>query len=229
MGLLSGSTTVVRFVAVPPPHLDREAVARAVTRRAFHELDDDRSDVSEAAGWVAVHDPLATTFSPADLFVQHYLAVGYRFDRRVIPAKLLWLERRRAEEALKAERGLDRLGASARKQVKSEVEARLLLRALPTPRLFDCVWNLERGLLYFSGRARRPVEAFTELFRQTFGVGPVPLIPYLAAEHLGLPPAAVAAVRSVAPCTLAGDDRPPDDDDDVPRLPLPTAGAEVAG
>lgn len=210
---------MARFVAPAPSHLDREAIARAVTRRAFRELDDDRGDVSEAAGWVAVHDPLETTLSPSDLFFQHYLAVGFRIDRRAIPAKLLWLERRRAEAAWRAERGLERLGAAVRKQIKSEVEARLLLRALPTPRLYECVWNLDRGLVYFTGRARRPVEAFSELFRQTFGVGPVPLIPYLAAEHVGLPPAAVDAVRAIAPSTLASPG------DDVPRLPLPLDGA----
>jgi DNA recombination-dependent growth factor C len=229
VGFLSGSTTVVRFVAAPPPHLDRDAVARAVTRRVFRDLEPDGGDRSEAAGWVGVHDPLATTFTPADLFFQRHLAVGFRYDRRAVPAKLLSLERRRAEEALKAERGLERLGATARKQVKTDVEARLLLRALPTPRLFDCVWNLDTGRLYFSGRARRPVDAFVELFRQTFGVGPVPLIPYLAAEHVGLPPGAIEGVRSVAPCRLTGTEDAPARDDEVPRLPLTAHAAEVTG
>ena len=228
MGFLSRSTTVVRFVALPPPHLDRDAVARAVARRTFRALDPEGGDASETAGWVGIHDPLASTFTPADLFFQHYLAVGFRYDRRAVPAKLLWLERRRAEEALEAARGLDHLGASARKEVKTDVEARLLLRALPVPRLFDCVWNLDTGRVYLSGRARRPVDTFVELFRHTFGVGPVPLIPYLAAEHVGLPPGVVEGVRGVAPCRLTGDD-PPARDDDVPRLPLVGHEADVTG
>ena len=174
------------------------------------------------------HNVRATAFSPADLFFQQYLAVGFRLDRRAVPVKLLTLERRRAEEALKTERGLERLGAAARKEVRTAVEARLLLRALPTPRLFDCVWNLETGRVYFSGRARRAVDAFVELFRQTFGVGPIPLIPYLAAEHVGILPAAVEAVRAVAPCQFTGDDAPAPDGD-VPRLPLLAHEVEVGG
>ena len=228
MGLLSRSTTVVRFAALPPPHLDRDAVARTVARRAFRALDPEGGDASETAGWVGIHDPLATTFTPADLFFQHYLVVGFRYDRRTVPAKLLWLERRHAEEAQKAARGLDRLGATARKEVRADVEARLLLRALPVPRLLDCVWNLDTGRVYLSGRARRPVDTFVELFRHTFGVGPVPLIPYLAAEHVGLPPGVVEGVRGVAPCRLTGDD-PFAGDDDVPHLPLGTHAAEVVG
>jgi hypothetical protein len=45
-------------------------------------------------------------------------------------------------------------------------------------------------------------EAFAECFRRTFGVTPVPLIPYLAAEHLGLSDGAVQAVRGVEPTSL---------------------------
>jgi hypothetical protein len=52
----------------------------------------------------------------------------------------------------------------------------------------------------------------------------VPLIPYLAAEHVGLDPHHVEAVRAVEPSILV-----PDADtrirDDVPRLPIQPAEA----
>jgi hypothetical protein len=90
------------------------------------------------------------------------------------------------------------------------------------PRLFDCVWNLETGRVYFTGKLRVAREAFTTLFRETFGVTPVPLIPYLAAEHLGLPGRAVEAVRAVEPASFAPE-APADDGPSVPRLPLAEA------
>jgi recombination associated protein RdgC len=222
VGLLAASSTIVRFVAAPPSRIDREAIARAVSRRAFRDLDPEGGDAAQAAGWVGMHDPLATELSPADLFFQHWLAVAFRWDRRAVPPKLLHLERRRAEAALRAERDVPRLGAAARKLVKEEVETRLMQRALPVPRLFDCVWNLETGHVYFTGKLRAAREAFADLFRQTFGVAPVPLIPYLAAEHVGLPARAVEAVRAVEPSSLvpAGAHEPA-----VPRLPLEEAHA----
>jgi hypothetical protein len=201
--------------------MDREAIAAAVTRRAFRELDAEVGAGGTSAGWVGAHDPLATSFDPADLFFQHWLVVGFRFDRRAIPAKLLTLERRRAEAALRVERGVDRLSKGERRQVKADVEARLMTRALPTPRLFDCAWNLEAGRVYFSGRARAAHEAFTELFRTTFGVMPVPLIPYLAAEHVGLTAGARDAVRAVSPARFVAAEPAPHAD--VPRLPLEEA------
>lgn len=223
MGFLSASTAVVRLHAAPPTRLDREAIARAVTRRAFTEIDDGAAEATDVraarAGWVGLHDPLVTDLSPADLFFQHYLVVAFRYDRRTVPAKLLWLERRREEAAARVERGLDRLGAAVRRQIKQDVEARLILRALPAPRIFDCVWNLETGTLYFTGKLRAAREAFVQLFRETFGVAPVPLIPYLAAEHVGLGSEAVAALRAVEPSALVTVE-PPAPSDDVPRLPL---------
>jgi hypothetical protein len=221
VGFLSASSTVVRFVAQPPSHLDRDAVARTVTRRAFREHDDGDGP-PQSFGWVDIHDPLSTELGPADLFFQHYLVVGFRYDRRAVPAKLLFLERRRAEAAMRAERGMERLGAAMRKQIKADVEARLLARALPTPRLYDCVWNLETGRVYLTGKQRGAREAFVELFRQTFGIAPVPLIPYLAAEHVGLPTRVVDAVRAVEPASFT-DPPVPAADPDVPRLPIQEA------
>jgi hypothetical protein len=222
MGLLSTSASVVRMHAQPPARIDRTKVADSVTRRAFREPDDGVAPVV-TFGWVGLHDPLATELSPADLFFQHWFVVGFRWDRRAVPAKLLWLERRRAEERRKQQDGVARLGAAIRRDIKQEVESRLLDRALPSPRLFDCAWNLETGQLYFTGKLRAAQDAFTALFRETFAVAPVPMIPYLAIEHLGLSSGLVDVVRAAEPISLVPDTVPdtgPAMPQDVPRLPI---------
>lgn len=219
VALLSTSTTVVRFHAPAPKRADREAIARAVTHRAFRDDDASSAILKQSCGWVGVHDPLQVELGPADLFFQQYLLVGFRFDRRAVPAKLLFLERRRVEAGRKAERGVDRLGARERREIKDEVEERLMAQALPAPRLFDCAWNLETGRVYFTGKLRAAREAFTDLFRQTFGVGPVPLIPYLAAEHLGLTGRTIELLRAVEPSSLVAPAAPAPTPG-VPRLPL---------
>lgn len=219
MGVLSASTSVVRLIAAPPARIQRDALAAAVSRRAFREPDLDIGDRRETSGWVGIHDPLVTELGAADLFFQHYLVVGFRWDRRVVPPKLLWLERRRLEDERRAERGVERLSAPERKEIKEEVAQRLMTRALPVPRLFDCIWNLDTGHVYFTGKVRAAREAFSECFRQTFGVVPVPLIPYLAAEHVGLDARHVEALRAVEPASLVAEEAPRVRDD-VPRLPL---------
>jgi recombination associated protein RdgC len=219
VGFLSASTSVVRFVATAPTAMEREKIAIAVARRAFRDGDPEVGDARQVWGWVTIHDPLLTAFTPADLFFHHYLVVGFRYDKRLVPPKLLMLERRRLENERKAARGIPRLGAAERREIKDEIAQRLLARALPTPRLFDVVWNLQTGRVYFSGKLRAARDAFADCFRETFGVMPVPLIPYLAAEHVGLAPREVEAVRAVEPASLVAAEPPPPAAD-VPRLPL---------
>jgi hypothetical protein len=218
VGILSRSSTILRFVAMPPTRIDREALARAITCRAFRALDPDGGDTRQSCGWFAIHDPLVSELNPADVFFQQYLIVGFRLDRRAVPAKLLYLERRRAEEAMRLTLDRARLGRTVRQQIKADVEARLMLRALPVPRLFDVAWNLESGRVYLTGKMRLAREAFIDLFRETFGVAPVPLIPYLAAEHVGLGARVLEAVRGVEPAGLVGEPVP--EEHEVPRLPL---------
>jgi recombination associated protein RdgC len=224
VGFLSASTSVVRFVAVAPSRMDRDAIAKAVAKRAFREREADVGDPRETWGWVAIHDPLVTAFTPADLFFHRYLVLGFRYDKRLVPPKLVMLERRRLESERKAARGVDRLGAAERREIKDEVAERLVQQALPTPRLFDVVWNLEADRVYFSGKLRAAREAFTACFRETFGLTPVPLIPYLAAEHVGLDARQVEAVRAAEPVSFAA---APAVRDDIPRLPLASDAEEA--
>jgi hypothetical protein len=55
VGFLSASTSLVRFAAAAPSRLERDAIARAVTRHAFHEGDPEAGDARQAWGWIAVH------------------------------------------------------------------------------------------------------------------------------------------------------------------------------
>jgi hypothetical protein len=218
MGLLSSTSSILRFTAKPPARIDREAWAAAVNRHRFRELNGDGSQ--QTCGWIGIHDPLASQLTPADLFFQHYLAIGFRFDRRAVPSVLLRLERRRLEEERRRERGVPRLGAAARREVKSEVTDRLLARALPVPRLYDCLWNLETGRVFLTGTQRVARDAFAELFRRTFGIEPQPLIPYFAAGEAGLSPMALDALRAAEPSSIVAAA--------VPRLGLPDAPQQDA-
>ena len=202
MGFLSAASSIVRYHAPVPAKLDRDAICSEIDRRAFREHDEDGLPRAESFGWVAIHDPLVTTFEPHDVFLQQYLVLGFRHDRRVAPAKLVMLERRRMEEERRHADGVERLARPVRREIKDEVLSRLLVQALPSPSLFECAWNLETGTLWFTGKARAPREAFQSLFHETCGVVPAPVIPWLAAERVGLPGAVVDAVRQVEPSTL---------------------------
>ncbi len=205
MGFLSASSTIVRLHAKPPPNMDREAIARAIEERAFRDHDEDGMPKQEAFGWVAIHDPLVTEFDASDLFFQQYLVVGFRFDTRAVPAKLSWMERRRQEDARRSEQDVEKLSRDTKREIKQDVESNLMSRALPNPKLFECAWNLETEAVYFTGKLKSARETFASLFRETFGVAPIPMIPYLAVERVGLADGVVDAVRGVEPSRLVAD------------------------
>ena len=199
MGFLSATSSIVRLHATPPKNINRVAIAESVSKGAFRDHDDFGMPKTQASGWVAIHDPMQTEFDSSDLFFQQYLVVGFRFDTRAVPSKLAWIERRRVEEERKAQENLERIGRTLRKEIKEDVESNLLARALPNPKLFECAWNLETEAVYFTGKLKSAREAFTTLFRDTFGVTPTPMIPYLAVERVGVPGNVVDMVREVEP------------------------------
>ena len=204
MGFLSASSTIVRLHAEPPAKVDRETMLAGVTRRAFREESESGLPHEEVFGWVDIHDPMETRFDTTDLFFQNYLLLGFRYDRRAIPTKLAWMERRQAERERRERDGLDRLSLSIRREIRDEVQARLLQKALPTPRLFECAWNLETGVIYFTTRTGSVMEAFSTTFRETFGMTPTPMIPYLTAEHVGLESSVLESFRASPEVELTG-------------------------
>src|SRR5262249_35016603 len=64
MGLLSPTSSILRFTAKPPARIDRDAWATAVNRHRFRELNGDGSQ--QTCGWIGIHDPLAVDLTPAD-------------------------------------------------------------------------------------------------------------------------------------------------------------------
>src|SRR4029453_5940649 len=124
-GFPPASTALVRFAAAAPARLEREAIALAVTRHAFREGDPEAGDARQAGGWIAVHDPLQRGFTAPDLFFHQYPVLGFRYDKRLVPPKLLMLERRRLERERAAARGAIRLAAPERRENKNEIAPRL--------------------------------------------------------------------------------------------------------
>ena len=175
----------------------------AVERHVFKEGSSEGLPREERFGWVAVHDPMVTTFDETDLFYQDRLLLGFRYDKRSVPAKLAWMERRVAERERREQDGVDRLNLAIRREIRDDVTDRLMQKALPVPRLFECAWDLKTGVLLFTTRTGTVQEAFTTTFRETFDITPTPLIPWFVAERIGLPARTVDSLRKQAPAEIA--------------------------
>ena len=82
------------------------------------------------------------------------------------------------------------------------VVRRLRELILPTMRVVDLSWDLERRELRFFHRSPRMIELLGELFEDTFGLELVLESAYLAATRLGLDEASLDALSRVEPTSF---------------------------
>lgn len=170
MGITANSVNLVQYQVLEIPETgDSAEWARPLLEaNAFASIDN--STEESAIGWATIDDPMNADFTdPRDFFRSPYLCFTLRQDRRRVPSALL---RRRLKEAeaefLSSHPTQLRVPKQKREELRESVHNSLLARTLPTPSTFDIAWNVERGLLFFTGTSSRAIEAFEGLFRQTF-------------------------------------------------------------
>ncbi|MEJ2699151.1 MAG: exonuclease, partial [Desulfuromonadales bacterium] len=108
---------------------------------------------------------LASFDSPAAFHRDHYLVFTLRCDRRRIPAALFKAHLRKAEEDfLSANPGFHKVPKNKREELTEAVRGTLLSRTLPTPTLYDAVWDTRSGKVLFASLGAKAVELFEALF-----------------------------------------------------------------
>lgn len=187
MGLLSNSVSLCQFrVLGDRPDGDLFAwIAERLAANRFRPIDQSSEELS--VGWAHLDDPRQSDFSSeASWRRDRYVIFSLRRDQRRIPARLLREQMQQAESVfLEANPGLRRVPKQQREMMLETVKKSLLARTLPTPSIYDAVWDVDAGLVAFTSLAEKQVELFGDLFKQTFqGLRLVPVIPYLRAERL---------------------------------------------
>ncbi len=170
MGITANSVNLVQYQVLEMPKTDDPAdwARPLLETNAFVSIDN--STEESAIGWATIDDPMKADFTdPRDFFRSPYLCFTLRQDRRRVPSALLRRRLQQAEaEFLASHPTLQRVPKQKREELRESVHNALLARTLPTPSTFDIAWNVERGLLFFTGTSSRAIEAFEGLFRQTF-------------------------------------------------------------
>ena len=190
MGILANSASICQFhLQGVTPEEDLYAWAsERLAKNRFRPIDQSAEELS--AGWVHVDDfRLASFDSPADFQRDHYLVFSLRCDRRRIPATLFKAHLRKAEEDfLSANPGFHKVPKQKKEELAEAVRGDLLSRTLPTPSLYDVVWDTRSGKVLFASLGTKAVELFEVLLKQTFdGARLIPVHPFSRAREV-LPP-----------------------------------------
>lgn len=118
-------------------------------------------------GFVAIDNIFKTNFNLEDISVGSCVAIGYRYDTKKVPKALikkLFLER-----LADLKRSGTEITKEEKETLKQECQEQLLIKALPSPNLVGCIWDIPNKRIYLDSKSEKIIEAFKKLFEDTFG------------------------------------------------------------
>ena len=188
MAFLKSSSSFTRFrITEPVPQSLWGEIADRLKQHAFRDIDETSDERS--LGWVSFEDMLDTQWREAPPQKGAYIAFSLRLDTRRVPPAVLKKHTAvamKAEEARNREQGKKYISRERKKELREQVELRLMTRTLPIPAEFNVVWNTADNMVFFASTQTKMIESFQEHFTKTFNLDLDQLTPYgLAAKILG--------------------------------------------
>ena len=173
-----------------------------MARHGFTDIAVESED-SESWGWVNIHDPFDTELRIDTVHWGSYFLFGLRQDVLRVPASLMKLYLTQRHNAFLAEFGKDRLTRSEKDNIKELLERELRRKTLPSIKVHDVAWNLDRGEVWLFTPNKRVNEIFLDLFSDTFGMVLIPRNAYSRLERAGLDQEALDRISALEPTAFA--------------------------
>jgi hypothetical protein len=188
MGFAAASCSFTRYRILERPSADFWAQVPALLKRyAFQDIDS-LPDTERSFGWTSFEDMLDIEWTMAPPEKGAYLAFALRLETRRVPPAVLKKHHGlalREEKRRMAEQGKQFISRERKKELKEQVQLRLMRHFLPIPAIFDVIWATDSGLVYFASTQRKVLDMFEEYFIKCFEVPLEQLTPYgLAAVSL---------------------------------------------
>lgn len=204
MGALSGSMSTRKFyVRGEVPDNIRQAFEERISLRAFRPLQPEE-EAEERFGWCGLGQPSDLSPSTLSVFRDGYVTLGLRMDQYRFPSAVVQAKLQEATaEKLKRE-GSEKLTRPETAELKERVLLDLRRQFLPTMRMVDMVWNLDRQEVQFWSQSAGPCDKLTALFELTFGLELVGNSPYIAAREVITDKTRLARLDQVQPTPVHG-------------------------
>lgn len=205
MGALAGTITATcYYIRDEIPRDFKERYIEALNKNRFVEINFNL-DQEESMGWVPISDPFRTNFDLEESLWGNYLIFALRHDTVRLPATAFKMHLKKAINEYLKESGKQRLSKTETEEIKDSLEKQLKRKALPNIRVYDIVWNLERGVVWLWTTNKKLNELFVEFFQDTFEIQPIERNPYSAIEEMGFEQDALDFILDLEPAALAVD------------------------
>ncbi len=187
MGILNNTVSLCQFHVVgTAPEADIASWAgECLTKERFRSIEQSSEELS--IGWVQLDDLQESDFTqPHSYQHEQYLAFSLRRDQRKLPTALFKAYLKLSEdEFLAANPTFNRVPKQKKEDLRDAVRGALFARTLPTPAVYNAVWDTQRQLVSFSSLSSNAVDLFVDLFKKTFdGLRLVPIHPYARAAKV---------------------------------------------
>jgi DNA recombination-dependent growth factor C len=207
MGILAGAMTIARF-RVEGDLVDnwRDIYRDRLQEHAFREPPVD-TGTEEVEGWVEVHNLLDAEFEDFNRWLYNDVALfALRVDKKRLPAKLFKATLQKKCEAWAQERGIERVPAAVRSELKDELEQEWLKRTLPAVSVTEAAWSVNGRYCILHSLSEGMADRFRKRFYRTFGLT---LVPWSPLDFVSDDGGRVDALLSCAPSPvrLGGDVR----------------------
>ena len=128
-------------------------------------------------GWVSLTDILDTDFKEASYALGDYLIFSLRIDRKQISPKLMKIRLMEEQRKFLTEHGQTRIGKAMNEGIKDRVRLELMSKIDPVPSFYDVLWAVGQNKVYFSSLSDKVADDFVELFKKTFSLNLVRILP----------------------------------------------------
>lgn len=179
----------------------KERYLQSIIKNAFKPLTPE-GEAEASDGWVPIDRPLYTDFDLYTVLYDHFINLGLRQDKYMIPAALLKAHVEEGEREYRLQNGKERLSKFEKEDIKVMVKRKLKEKQLPRMKVIDMSWDMQAGKVRFWSQSNTTCELFQEFFEDTFGLTLQPANPYINALQLDLDQEQIDDLGFVEPSTF---------------------------
>jgi len=183
MPLTAGTVTARTWrVLETIPQNFKELFERNLQRQAFRPIDPERGEL-ESMGWVNARQMLDSNLNLSKVLFGNLIVLGLRVDKLVINQKLFRATLRQEIGRKLRELERERLSREEKLVIEDKVRMDLIKRTQPNTNVYEMVWRLETGHVFFGSTSEKLNQSFSDLFSETFQVSIEPQFPFLRAQR----------------------------------------------
>ncbi len=185
MGFMSNTVSIYQYTVkgdVPAGDMG-QWILECLAKNQFIPID--ITPDTESSGWVKFDDYMNADFdSVADFQYEDYCIFTLRQDQRKVPAALLKnLLEQECSQWLKERPKLSRVPGSRKAEMRDAIQASLLTKTLPSPSVYDVLWNTEKKIVSVSSISTKVLDLVEDEFGKTFeGLSLIPVHPISRAQ-----------------------------------------------